>query len=55
MPCGDDIVRASTPIRDGQETKAVEAWLRRDLARRYDPTLREPLPAEILALLNLTA
>jgi hypothetical protein len=30
---------------------AVDAWLRRDLADRYDAVLGETLPPELLALL----
>ncbi len=37
------------PCSDG----AVDAWVRRDLSVRYDATLAESLPADMLALLDV--
>ncbi len=34
------------------ERTPFEAWLRRDLSDRYSLTLREPIPEELLALLD---
>ena len=39
--------RQSTP-----QSRAIDAWIASDLARRYAPTLDEPLPADLLALLK---
>ncbi len=36
-------------MRDDQDV--LNRWLRRDLARQYGAALREPLPAELLAML----
>jgi hypothetical protein len=38
--------------RAGAETRAVEAWLRQSLGQRFDDTLYEPLPNDLLALLG---
>ncbi len=40
------------PARPGAETGAVEAWLRHALSARYDATLTETLPLDMLALLG---
>ena len=44
-------MRAMSSPRHGSDGAAVDAWLRRDLAERYDGVLREALPQEMLALL----
>jgi hypothetical protein len=31
---------------------AFERWLREDLVRRFNPAIREPLPEELLSLLD---
>jgi len=38
--------------RAGTEAGAVEVWLRQGLSQRFDGTLSEPLPSELLALLG---
>ena len=40
------------PARPGVETGAVDAWLRHALSARYDATLAEQLPIDMLALLS---
>jgi hypothetical protein len=40
------------PVPAAADGHALEAWLRRDLCARYDGTLVESLPSELLALLN---
>jgi hypothetical protein len=36
-----------------QESRgAVDVWLQRELKRRYDETLREPVPDDLLALIE---
>ena len=40
------------PAHSGAETGAVDAWLRQALSARYDATLAEQLPAEMLTLLS---
>ncbi len=47
-----DSRRVMTEGRDSQHQKAIDAWIASDLARRYDPTLAEPLPSDLLALLR---
>ena len=39
------------PVRDKDATTGIEAWVRHELAQRYDSTLSEPIPADLLALL----
>ena len=34
------------------QSRAIDAWVAADLARRYEATLAEPLPADLLALLR---
>ncbi len=38
--------------RPRPQHKAIDAWIAADLARRYEATLAEPLPADLLALLR---
>ncbi len=39
-------------MRDKDEAAGIEAWVRYDLTQRYDSTLEEPVPTELLALLR---
>jgi hypothetical protein len=52
MVCGDDTVRAAPPPRDTPESRAVDAWVRREFGTRYESALTDPLPAELVSLLN---
>jgi hypothetical protein len=36
--------------RTGPETGAVEVWLRLDLAQKFERTISEPLPADLVVL-----
>jgi hypothetical protein len=36
--------------RTGPETGAVERWLRLDLAARFESTISEPLPEDLVVL-----
>lgn len=42
------------PLPGALPGDAVDVWLRRDLKRRYDDALREPLPRDLVDLLALT-
>jgi len=44
--------QAGCVSRAGTEAGAVEVWLRQGLSQRFDGTLSEPLPSELLALLG---
>ena len=48
----EDSRRVMMESSTSPQYKAVDAWVTADLARRYDPALLEPLPAELLALLR---
>ena len=39
-------------LRSGLEAGALDAWLHRSLASRFDSTLDETLPAELTTLLS---
>ena len=39
-------------VRPGQDASALDVWLHRTLAARFDATLDEALPAELTALLS---
>ena len=51
MACVEDGELAMTEGRDAS-LQAIEAWVACDLAARYNGALSEPLPAELLALLQ---
>jgi len=40
----------STICRSGPEAAAVETWVRRSFIDRYEDTLAEPLPQELVLL-----
>jgi hypothetical protein len=42
--------RSSQCVRTGPEAKALDAWLRKALAERFDTTLAEGVPVELAAL-----
>jgi hypothetical protein len=47
--------RASTPTKPQappRDARAFDAWLHGELARLYDSTLREPVPEELLRILQ---
>ena len=44
--------RKEMPVHDQDSTAGIQAWVRHDLTQRYDSTLYEPVPAELLALLG---
>ncbi len=48
----EDSRRAMEQARDSAQWRPVDIWIAADLAARYDPTLAEPLPPELLALLR---
>ena len=48
----EDSRHVMVEIRHAPQHKAIEAWIAADLARRYEATLAEPLPADLLALLR---
>jgi hypothetical protein len=41
---------ANAICRTGPEIGAVECWLRLDFARRFESTITEPLPADLVVL-----
>ncbi len=40
-------------MREHQTTLGFEAWVHHDLTQRFDSTLYEPIPEELLALLRV--
>ncbi len=54
MVCGDDTMRNAPTARDAPEARAIDAWVRREFSTRYESALTDPLPSELLTLLNMT-
>jgi hypothetical protein len=54
MVCGDDTMRNAPTARDAPEARAIDAWVRREFSTRYESALTDPLPTELLTLLNMT-
>ncbi len=48
----EDNRRVMTDPRTAASYRAVDAWIANELARQYNQTLAEPVPAELLALLR---
>ena len=44
--------RQTMQYRATPQLRVVDAWVAADLARRFEATLAEPLPADLLALLR---
>ncbi len=47
-------MRTALPARDAPEARAIDAWVRREFSTRYESALTDPLPTELLTLLNMT-
>ena len=45
-------MRTPARLRSGPEARAVEAWLRQSLTRRFDETLLEMVPEDLAALVS---
>jgi hypothetical protein len=43
---------AEAPAATAQDTQVFDAWLRQELSRLYDSALTEPVPDELLRLLQ---
>ena len=46
------LTRSRQSIRPRPEAKAIDAWLRQSLGDRFDETLVENVPNELLALVS---
>ena len=52
MSGSDDRRGSETRVRDTDKQSDFEAWMHHDLTQRFDSTLDEPIPSELLALLK---
>lgn len=48
---GSKLTHRAAP-RCGENDRALDLWLRRDLAHRYSGTLSEPIPADMVILIE---
>ncbi len=48
----DNAWRMPVPVQRSSNAQAVDRWVRKSLAQRFDETLREPLPEALLKLLD---
>ena len=46
--------RVQVPVQRPQNAQAVDRWVQKSLAQRFDDTLREPLPEALVKLLGET-
>ncbi len=47
-----NLARSQQGFRPRPEAKAIDAWLQRSLGERFDETLVEDVPNELLALVS---
>ncbi len=48
----EKVMRAKTNACSRDEDRAVDAWLRQELTHRYNGSLVEPVPQDLLRLLD---
>ena len=52
MNGGHDRRGSDMLVRDKEQQAGIDAWVHHDLTQRFDPVLDEPIPAELLSLLQ---